>query len=899
MKRVDKVYNQLRKICIDQYNNKGESVGSSAIEIAKALNLQRTNVSSELNKLWREGKVDRIDGKPVLYKIKYADINTNLTQKSAKDVFNTMIGFDQSLKNVVQQAKAAIIYPPRGLHTLLNGETGTGKSMFAELMYKYAKQINRIKVDAPFVTFNCADYANNPQLLMSQLFGVKKGTYTGAYKDKPGIVEKSDGGVLFLDEVHRLPSEGQEMLFYLIDKGLYKKLGETEEHNKANVLIICATTENIKSVLLKTFIRRIPMIIKLPTLKDRTFKERYEIIKNFFIIEASNIKADIIVTPNSFRALMLYDCPNNIGQLKSDIKLCCAKAFLSFMMKRDKNVCIHTQDLPEYVRKGLFKYKEYKDNIDQYVNGDYISFSADKNGVEFREDKNISNFYEALEEKKDILKSNGLSEKDIKLIMGLDIETYIKKYVHNIKKDSLDNLYKIVDKRIVDIVEEFLDYADKKTCRQFSSKILYGLSIHISSSVERIIKHKKIENHQLDEIKKLHNNEYNIAKYLGDKIEKEFNIAVPDDEIGFIAMFLYIDDEPEDNNERVAIIIAMHGESAATSIANVVNKLLGNEFTIGYNMPLEQKSETALENLIEITKMVNKGQGVLFLIDMGSLALFGDMIYERTGIPIKTIDMVSTPIALEAARKALLNATLEEVYNSTINLSPYVGRIYKDSFNFNGGVKNNVIITACITGMGTANKLKMILEQKFDLPINNIDIIPIDIPSKAEFKKKIDKVKSEKNVLAVVSAIDLNDSSILYISTSDIFDKYKLPILKRKIGSIDKLLLISNMQNVIKESTSLDSYKYIEAFKEFYLLLFSKGVDFNNDNLIGIILHIACAIECVLDGKDLIHIKNVERVISDNSQVFTTIRNALKPLETSFSITISGLCQVFCVNSKI
>lgn len=91
--------------------------------------------------------------------------------------------------------------------------------MFAETMYKYAKEIGKLKANAPFVAFNCADYANNPQLLMSHIFGVKKGTYTGAIMDRIGLVEKANEGILFLDEVHRLPAEGQEMLFYLIDKG--------------------------------------------------------------------------------------------------------------------------------------------------------------------------------------------------------------------------------------------------------------------------------------------------------------------------------------------------------------------------------------------------------------------------------------------------------------------------------------------------------------------------------------------------------------------------------------------------------------------------------------------------------------------------------------------------------
>ena len=68
---------------------------------------------------------------------------------------------------------------------------------------------NKENKDYPFVTFNCADYFNNPQLLLSQLFGHVKGAFTGADTDKIGLVEKANGGILFLDEVHRLPPDGQ------------------------------------------------------------------------------------------------------------------------------------------------------------------------------------------------------------------------------------------------------------------------------------------------------------------------------------------------------------------------------------------------------------------------------------------------------------------------------------------------------------------------------------------------------------------------------------------------------------------------------------------------------------------------------------------------------------------
>ena len=144
-------------------------------------------------------------------------------------------------------------------------------------MYQYSKYIKELPEDAPFIIFNCADYCNNPQLLLSHIFGHIKGAFTGAEKEKEGIVEKADGGILFLDEIHRLPPEGQEMIFYFMDTGTYNKLGETDRHRKANVLLIGATTEDPNSTLLNTFIRRIPITIAIPDFDERPIDDKLRI----------------------------------------------------------------------------------------------------------------------------------------------------------------------------------------------------------------------------------------------------------------------------------------------------------------------------------------------------------------------------------------------------------------------------------------------------------------------------------------------------------------------------------------------------------------------------------------------------------------------------------------------
>ena len=203
--------------------------------------------------------------------------------------FDNIIGSKGSLKVQISQAKAAILYPPNGLHTLVLGPSGVGKSHIVGEMYKFAAQSGNFKKDAPFIVFNCADYADNPQLLLSQLFGHVKGAFTGADSAKQGLVEKADGGILFIDEVHRLPSKGQEILFYLLDKGMYRRLGETESSRKANIMLIGATTEDPASYLLLTFRRRIPMVIEIPAINERPFSERYEIIKEFYLDESFRI----------------------------------------------------------------------------------------------------------------------------------------------------------------------------------------------------------------------------------------------------------------------------------------------------------------------------------------------------------------------------------------------------------------------------------------------------------------------------------------------------------------------------------------------------------------------------------------------------------------------------------
>lgn len=407
--------------------------------------------------------------------------------------------------------------------------------------------------------------------------------------------------------------------------------------------------------------------------------------------------------------------------------------------------------------------------------------------------------------------------------------------------------------------------------------------MHVASSIERISNKKEIINHQLEDIKKLYQEEFKIAYDLKTKLEEEFKISIPEDEVGFITMFLCMHRDNMEMKETVGVVVAMHGESAATSIAEVANRLLGETHAVGYNMSLDEKPEVALGNLTRIVENSNRGKGVLLLVDMGSLVLFGDMIYEKTRIPVKTIDMVSTPIVLEATRKALINLSLEEIFESCINIGPYSRRVYSDNFTVNSGNKRNTIITACMTGEGTAVMLKNILKKKLGKMNDSIDIINMDITDMVSFKNKIRKLKTEMNVLAVVSAAKPEDESLFYISTSDIFDPEKDQLLKARLSIIE---IIYNMKEVIKENVSLDSDLYIDSFRGFYVSLLSDNIELDSTITIGLILHIASAIERILNGEILKNIENNIKLLDEHTKKYSFIKSKLQSMEKAFNIKI-------------
>jgi len=209
---------------------------------------------------------------------------------------------------------------PSKLAVLLTGESGTGKGVIAGAIHSYAFPGNDEK--SPFVSINCPALPDT--LLESELFGYKKGAFTGAENDYPGKISMADGGTLFLDEIGDLALNVQSKLLKLLEDGVYSSLGSMKEH-EAHVRIVSATNQSLQEMIRQKefrkdlFYRINSIMLEIPPLRDR--KEDIKPLAESFLQKFSqeNKKAVGRISDAGMTHLQAYSWPGNIRELRNVI----------------------------------------------------------------------------------------------------------------------------------------------------------------------------------------------------------------------------------------------------------------------------------------------------------------------------------------------------------------------------------------------------------------------------------------------------------------------------------------------------------------------------------------------------------------------------------------------------
>lgn len=888
-----------------------DNPGIDATLIQNELGIVRNNASTILNQLWKDDRLIKINSRPVTF-LTYGMIETiqekhplerknsysfselkaafesTILQETIDDPFMHLLGNHSSLLNQIAQAKAAIVYPPKGLHTLILGESGVGKTTFAAAMHEYGMLAqNKKPDDFPFVTFNCADYFNNPQLLLSQLFGHVKNAFTGADRDKIGLVEKANGGILFLDEIHRLPPDGQEMLFYLMDKGEYNRLGEISAKRTSKLLIIAATTEEPNGALLSTFIRRIPVTITLPTFAEKPISEKIEIIDHFFYCEAVNLNKQIVLAPEVLKSLAIYDFKvGNIGQLRSEIKLLCAKAFLQHL-QNNQEINIDFPMLTKEIREGLFDYAKLENSIKNYLNmfSENIIISPTKEH-EYYPFEVKNDIYELIVKKLDTLKAQGLSNETINEELKSEVSHYfsdIMKNFHTVRA-NITMLYKLVPKEIVDVTTDLIDFAEHQLTTKFNNKFIFGLSFHIQALLKRIEEDKVIQNQHLSKIKRENPEEFLVARELVKKLSEKFGVIIPEDEKGFLALLLAHNKLESPNDAKIGMIVICHGDTTASSIVNVANALLNTEWGKAIDMPLTATISETYNKVRSAVISLNRGKGVMLLVDMGSLLDFGEQLMADTGIKIKTIDNISTPLVLEVLRNVLYKIDdLDTLHHALVAEAPVNTLTAKNT--------KTAILSVCVTGQGSSILAKNILENL--LKDNYQDQVEIIVVNYLDAKKKLQEMNQKYNVVAVVGNIN-PDLNLPYFPINKLLDKGFQKDFLHLLDINRKQAVPANQSTKTiyeKAKDMLEQYvKYINP--KFAVINIKKFIDSigyvpqDEDLILNLIVHTGCMLDrCI--HKDAVLFENVNSFKKDHQSDFDRVRTSIDVLAKEYDININ------------
>lgn len=854
MEAKEEIYQYIRK------NIKEDGV--TAQSIAEIFGIKRNVASHYLNLLEKEGKLQKGTNRPVHFSIptdtekKAEECNNMIDERPAAQkevsVFSKFIGYNGSMEQVIEKCKAAVNYPVNGLTMIICGASGVGKSYLASLIHQYAVESGAVEKNAPFVVLNCADYANNSELLSSVLFGHVKGAFTGANEEKQGLLAEADGGYLFLDEVHNLSAENQEKLFLFIDSQKYRMLGDSKNWQTAKVRLLFATTEDIHSTLLATFRRRIPFEIRIPDFLERSYGERFLLVSSFFQNEAEILKKNICVDSEYFRRMLNLHEEGNIGAVKSKIKVLCAQAY---SQQREEELRITTPgkessdsfhfywNRPEK-KKWMSSYQIFSNITGCFVPG--MNYSKIEEVLELF----LQTITRRLEENK---KENNFCEippfRHYEEKCRNSINKILKSYGYRLNELEIDEFYKMVIAVLFD-------------------ETFFGAAFKISGY----------------EKKKYRKYEVMISRIL-DAVLEDYNDNVRE----FLQTILtvWLSDKVKVKSKINALIL-MHGEHSASSMASLANEMIGDYVYEAFDMPIQVHTEDLIVKVNDYVRDIETNEGLVLLVDMGSLERMYDKISRNVDGDLVIVNNVSTAFALELGFSLFDKADIYRITQMDMSQFNMKMQYYK------GLSQKPNIIVSCISGEGIAVEIKEILSRYVNT--DEIDILTMDY---SELKKQLNRGSAEDfhNTIVVFTTTPLSSTVVPVMNVEDLVNGFTNPSfpefmlnkenVREFTNDIIKLFTLKGVASRLRflnpEVVMQEVDQVIRGYENYY------HVQLPNFLRINLFLHTSIMIERVLVKEESGKIDSIDTEgINEESRKFIEVsKDIFKSIMMKYKIEIS------------
>ena len=364
----------------------------------------------------------------------------------------------------------------------------------------------------------------------------------------------------------------------------------------------------------------------------------------------------------------------------------------------------------------------------------------------------------------------------------------------------------------------------------FETKTLYGLALHIDTAIIQTSKKQRLSPKEKNDFIQQFPEYYKQTLQFIKKIDEDFRIHLPNDEVIMVMLFLICGQE-EIHHQEVVTLIAMHGDHTATSIVDVVKKLSGKQSIFGYDLKLDQTINESYEELKEHILHIHQGKGIILIYDMGSIRTMAESIKVELNIDIEFLEIPLTLIAMTSVNKAHELLSLNETYQ-------YLQEHFKDlQYVRNNSQKEALVLISSFES--ELVQAKNYLLEHFDL--KDIEIFLIQESQIESIYNRIDQIANQYKIKGLISRQEIHLSQYIMISISNIY--------KLNAKSLDDLFtdeddlenLFDYLQEQFEDIQIEDLKQPLIHFANKLEIILNQKIDY--DTLIGLLIHIICLID--------------------------------------------------------
>ena len=674
--------------------------------------------------------------------------------------------------------------------------------------------------------------------------------------------------------MHCLKPECQEKLFLFMDNGTYRQIGDNEHLYTSKVFLAFATTENPKDALLKTLLRRIPIQISIPSLEQRGEKEKSRLIVSLLENESKQIHKEIKITSSCYHTLLNTTYEGNVGELKNILKQTCMNALFS---SENKNcITINNLHLPHSlsITSGTIMMVEHENFTLEQLK------QKSANELGYNIIKNIQKW------------TLRLQNNEILLDEYFDkIYVLVSQYINSILFSDQKAMY-ASNLGIVEAIKSIIEMVNQKYRCNLKDKEINAICLFYLDYFSNRSEASKVDIEEYDVfislIKKQYVKETQILSSINDLVHLHLNIKMNDFFQSCLALYLSRIWNEVLQKQRIGIIIA-HGYATASSIASSVNKMLDTYVFDALDMPLDTTTDRILDKLNAFIKNCMNIKDLVLLVDMGSLEdIYNDL--KPNDFNIAIANNVSTKFALYVGQGMIQNQSLKQIFDQSIeniNISYKIAERKE---------KEKIILCSCATGLGTAEKLKEILEDSLPEKLS-VKVLTYDYSTLV--KNHLGSEFFERyEVLCIVGTLNPNIPGLQFVSIEDLIvnesfgfltDYFEGLLSKEDMDQFQKNLLKNfSLTNIIMNLTFLNPNKLLEHVADSIDVLQTLlNTTFTNNMCFGLYVHICCLIERLVsrDGIDS-YIKTLDECSLEFQDFYFNLKSAFQKVEKYYRIQI-------------